>query len=608
MHEPIETPAEETPAEETPADETAAAGARAKDPATPPRDEIIATHEEERTSAGPALSHAISQPDAANAPAPLQEIAAAFRMNAEALHTLKQMQGDLADSVKRGDRSELVLQSTRALNDTFRNLTAVQRELLARLDGSRPTAAPGRSPLVPLLILGLLIVMLGGIYVILDTLDEQAARNPELAPAEVARRERDSWKEGRSEGAQHADAEIRRLEESLEEAKERRRTLERELDAKVGELGAIDRGKRTAELERDEFAGQVRKAQNEVLAKKALEGEILSLRMKVDGADRITERLRQDLDLQRRTNGFLRRRLADYGMGYTEDDPMWRPGVSAGADDPAAPGRIEKLPESAAVKKRRLELLIAGRKKMGMPTDDLENALAAGGAPGVAAASGSGSGPGTPSKPRKQEPKIPWARSAVPPPAAHAEDDHAEDDVADAPPAPPSTGGPAIRPAAQPPVPAADTFPPAAPRGAAYGGDRPGTLPPPILRKRGALQRDLKSVGRVRAHLNRLLDDGSGGAGWQVQRLDGVAEDRLAGVVLTRYDAAGRLVESVEARDVRITLDRARRSVEFRVTDGVRVAQNRRVALPTAGARILVAEGSDAERWGSSQLTVIHKR
>ena len=84
-------------------------------------EEIVAAPEP--AGLDPALTHS------ANHEAPLREIAHAFRLNAEALHTLKQMQGDLARQVKRGDRSELVLQSTRSLNETFRNLTAVQREL-----------------------------------------------------------------------------------------------------------------------------------------------------------------------------------------------------------------------------------------------------------------------------------------------------------------------------------------------------------------------------------------------------------------------------------------------------------------------------------------------
>ena len=89
--------------------------------------------------------------------------------------------------------------------------------------------------------------------------------------AEHAERERDSWKEGRREGAAHADAEIRRLQEGLDESKARARKLEGDLDSKGEEISALDRSKRTAELERDELVNKVRKAQTDVMARKALD-------------------------------------------------------------------------------------------------------------------------------------------------------------------------------------------------------------------------------------------------------------------------------------------------------------------------------------------------
>ena len=592
-------------------------------------DEIIATPDQEAAlrDAGEAL--------AGNAP--LHEIATAFRMNAEALNTLKQMQGDLADSVKRGDRSQLVVQSTKALNETFRNLSAVQRELLSRLDESRGGAPARSSPLVPMLLLGLLVVLLGGIYVVLEAVNEQGAKQGDRPPANHAKEVMESWKQGRAEGAEHADAEIQRLGKRLEDEKARGRRLEKQLDERGDELGTSERARRTAELERDSFASQIQKARAEVLAKKTLEDEVLSLNAQADSKERILKDLQTDLDLQRRQNKFLRQRLADYGMGFSEDDPPWRPGVAAGAEDPDAPGKIVKLPPTKEEERQRIELLIAGRKKMGMDTKALEAELAKveGRAPTPAGAnapvSGSASDTGAPATeptPEPDKPKIAWARSAVPPPAPVSDDEmrKAMNRMGPAPKMPiapgaaqPTTQPQARRqpattqPAPQQPVPNAaapqrPAPPSTTPRAGAYGGDSPNTLPPPVLRKRGSLQRERGDVSRVQSHLNELLDTTSGREGWQLSRVNGVATDRLGDVILMRYDETGRPIERFEARDMRINLDRTRKTVTFDLRDGVRVSGNQSLRLPPSGTRIVVAAGSDVNRWSSSSLTLINRR
>lgn len=443
----------------------------------------------------------------------LQEIARAFRMNAEALQTLKQMQVDLTRTVERGDRSELVLQSTRALNDTFRNLSSVQRELLTRLDARHG----GRGPLIPLMILGLLVVVVGGVYVILDAVQESANRKPQVDPAVIARRERDSWKEGRREGAQQAEREVQRLEELLDDSQGRTRQLEVDLQAKLEALGEIDRGKRAAELERDQFASQVRKAQGEVLAKQALEEEVASLRAQLAAANREALDRQVDLDRQRRLSAHLRDRMADYGMDIPVDDPPYRgppPGEDAPeGDDPAQPAAARG--DGAA---RPRNLLTAGR-----------------------------------------------------------------DGDAD--------GGP--------PLPSG--------RGTGAGVS---ALPPPVLRRRTPLDTNAAEIQRVRTALNRLLDASAGPAGesWQVTRIDGVAQDRLGGVIVLHYDSAGRLLDSVEARDLRITVDKDERTVAFDLVDGVRVRRNERTPLPAQGTRIVVAKGDVSRLWAGSGLTMIKKR
>jgi hypothetical protein len=88
------------------------------------------------------------------------ELAQAFRANAEAIRAVHETQAEMVRALKRQDRSEIMLQSTQALNETFRNLALVQRRLLERLES--PPPGPTGSRLVPLMLIGLLVVFLGG--------------------------------------------------------------------------------------------------------------------------------------------------------------------------------------------------------------------------------------------------------------------------------------------------------------------------------------------------------------------------------------------------------------------------------------------------------------
>ncbi len=501
-------------------------------PAPKPReDELVAAPE-------------MPMPEAARpgSEAPMREVAHAFRLNAEALHTLKEMQSDLAKQVRRGDRSELVVQSTQALNETFRNLTSVQQELLRRIHAGE--SRKGGGPLVPLMLLGLLVVFLGCTWVVLDQLDKQRA--PEagsgIAAADIVQRERDAWKDGRNEGARHADNELKRLNDALDEAKSRARSLQGEIDTRTRKLSEIDQARRAAEIERDEFAGQVRKAQSEMMAKQVLEEEISALKVQLDAANRAATGAEHERDLQRRQNAWLRERMADYGMGFDEKDPPWRPGMAAGASPDGLPPVGPAKDDPGFSKLTNMD--IARRKAEQMNPE---------------AAAGS---------------------------------------------APPSTRAPSAT------TGSASDATPSAPRRAAYGGDGPGTPPPAILRRRTGVDANETSVERVRQHLNGLLQgsDAAGGAGWRITSLREVASDRLGGVVMVRYDAGGRMVESVEAREVRIAHDRGRKQVEFAFREGDRMISGQRLSLPSIGSRVVVAEGRGADAWDGSSLRLIQKK
>src|SRR5262245_5337274 len=89
---------------------------------------------------------------------PLAALAMAFQANADALRRSQDIQADLGRALQRADRSEVLLQSTGALNDTFRGLTTVQKGLLQRIDAGEKAAKEGRW-FLPILVLSAMAVL-----------------------------------------------------------------------------------------------------------------------------------------------------------------------------------------------------------------------------------------------------------------------------------------------------------------------------------------------------------------------------------------------------------------------------------------------------------------
>ena len=66
--------------------------------------------------------------------APLKDLAEAFRQNSETLKSLAEGQARIGRRMEKSDRSEAVVQSTKALNETFRGVQRTQERLMGRLD------------------------------------------------------------------------------------------------------------------------------------------------------------------------------------------------------------------------------------------------------------------------------------------------------------------------------------------------------------------------------------------------------------------------------------------------------------------------------------------
>ncbi len=441
------------------------------------------------------------------APGAMRDLARAFQSNADALRGMHEIQGELAAALRRNDRSEMVLQSTNALNDTFRNLASIQRELLQRLGEAQK---PRNERLVPALILGLLIVMLGGIYVIVVAIQEQRPLpNDSVNVAALEAGRLKSYQEGMSKGAAESQGRVSRMQLALSDAEDRLRTEQKKYDEAQAELAELAKRKRVAEMERDEMADFAQRARNNAIGKDVAEKALREVNLKMEVAETKLKDREEALMRERQENAMLRKRLAAYNLGLPDDVPA--------AKIPAAVPPDPKPLDEPAVKSSEAN------------------------------------------------------PSAVPPPAT------------------PDTN-------ATPP-------PPALP-----DAEKPVIQVPPDP----DLNRDKRLVGRVRTRLNELLRAGRSTVGewWQITRIEGIKQDRVGGVVILQYDNAGRFLGSVEARELRIWVDRETQQVEFHTFEGNRLAPGgKKTPISRNGYRFAVAKGKNyASAWRNSGLSMVKTR
>jgi hypothetical protein len=263
-------------------------------------------------------------------PEAARDLVRAFRMSAEALNGVRDLQAELVKSLKQQDRSELVLQSTQALNETFRGLATLQRALLQRLE----QAPRGTGRLVPLMLLGLLAVSLGGIYLVVDMMDRWRSEQPDLAALQKGAL--DAFLDGRTEGAAAQLAEVERLQGLLAETAAREEALRaemREEGASTSELEAeLDRVIR----EREELSRHLLQAQNDALLRRAVEEELRDASGRLAVLEPRLVEVEREREQERRENQRLRQWLASLGRGLPEPAGATAAGTPA-SPSPAAP-------------------------------------------------------------------------------------------------------------------------------------------------------------------------------------------------------------------------------------------------------------------------------
>jgi hypothetical protein len=437
------------------------------------------------------------------------ELARAFQANADALGRLGQMQAEMMQALARNDRSEMMLASTQSLNETFRHLTLIQRELLGRLEhGVADTKRAGRA--VPLLLLGLMAVVVLATYVIVDVARQAIDRNDPRAITEHAMA---LMQKEREEAAGDAEADEQRIRAELRSEEDKRRALEAQVDRERDERAEAQREVTLKDTELAGLRHQFTTAQTEALKVPSLESEIRDLASKVAVSEPRTRALQEELDEARRENNRLRKKIAGEALGFPADDP------------------------------------------------DVERPA-----------------------PKAPEPTPP--PNAFPPPAPVG----ATESPAPGPPPNGTVSAPAAPPAATPAAPPAPT-------------------PPAARETEGS--RDPRVLADVRSRLNRMLDAAGSQRPeyWQVMRVDAVTLDRLKGVIVNRYDADARLIESVEAREAFVWVERDKRRVMLELRQGERVVGAARTPLPDGKFQAVLAEGEALTQvFAASGLRLIGSR
>jgi hypothetical protein len=299
-----------------------------------------------RSTAGLSGESQAAMPGAAG----MLELARAFQANATALKGINEIHADLARAIKRGDRSELVVQSTTALNETFRNLTGVQESLLAQMKAVQDSQR--RSPLLPLMLLGVLAVVLLGTWLIVREVQRSGVSTHEIARmrADHEKAVLGSYKDGVERGQVDVKAQLERVQEEFEKTQQRFLLAAEDRDAAQSEVDRLERTQRSLSAERDEMAQRAMKAQNEAMARKVVEDELRSAKADLIIAQRKLEQAEIDTAKARQRNEDLLKRLASEAIDLRGDESRFR--VSRGDDaEPIAPDRpedpLDSLPTEA---------------------------------------------------------------------------------------------------------------------------------------------------------------------------------------------------------------------------------------------------------------------
>jgi hypothetical protein len=164
-------------------------------------------------------------------------MAEALRANAEAIRRLDSNQRRIADSIEKGDKATQVVASTKALNETFRGLSQIQRGLLDAVVQQRGRGA-GPGGVFALVAVALLGAVLGILAYERLTRDDNVSRlvfESAREEGQAAIRERDELRERLREAESRAAAARDALDRTGERNAETE-SVRQALEEQVGEL------------------------------------------------------------------------------------------------------------------------------------------------------------------------------------------------------------------------------------------------------------------------------------------------------------------------------------------------------------------------------------
>ncbi|MFG0317429.1 MAG: hypothetical protein ACF8XB_09160 [Planctomycetota bacterium JB042] len=537
-----------------------------------------------------------------------------FDLHARLLHAMHASHERLVKALERGDRADVVVKSTDALNRTFRQLHESQATLAQQLLRER-RRGPWRTAAAVLLAGGLLVA--GGVVVHRQTVRPLGEEIERLASA----------REERERSAAALAIELRdngaRILEAVDQGLAANRVLANENRAREVELARLR--ERMAELEEQAAAA----ATERDAARDATD----------DGAAELAA-LKRELAETRSALEEARTELIDRDLARTELSELLE--ASSAADAEPAPPTPEEVATRTAAERRleevntfladaglvgirllRAEGIVDGhldralfeiRNDQGYPIGFHDAARArfrvdpetARGAIVLLGGSTVVRGVRSPFPAGELVLDIPAVLpgSASVGTMAEVTEVRAADvlprDVA-ADPAPPTSAADPLAPAARAPTPlpssVAAAVPPPSADVVAVPSDEPGIpSPPPEPASSPPFE-----PGPLLAALNERLR-AEGGGRLEFDRVRGIGPDGLEEVIAHNYGPSGQLSKTVVARRCSVEFDARDREVVFRFLDGHHVTRGREVPFfrgrgADAGSWTYRVRGADTERW-----------
>ncbi len=286
---------------------------------------------------------------------PLAALAAAFQANAEALRRSQEVQADLHRALERADRSEMVIQTTGALNETFRGLTTVQKSLAQRVEASERESLTGRM-FLPVLVIVAVALMGGVLWVVLQYVDSWRAQT--VGTSDVATRLSEQFDKGIAQGRKDEEA---AASARIAAADERSAAIEKSLAAAQSERDAKALALSAAVGELQSLRGELASSRTDALKVRALEDEVDRLRRAAATGGPDVERLKEELAAAKSEGESLRSKLANaYVARGAGSDAAADPATpSAAADADPAAGKDRRAADRARA--RVNDLLTLGR-------------------------------------------------------------------------------------------------------------------------------------------------------------------------------------------------------------------------------------------------------